>query len=121
MMTKAGVPILMCAAKASEVTGNNTVSGFFTGGLDIVKDGRPISNGFSRNLSPEFMETWQVGEVTGKMEDAADRLAKVHSDQAEFWFKQFSSWFPKVVYGLVSIFVIYQIFVMFKRAYGGLL
>jgi len=110
ILQNAGVPADKTAQKAYEVTGNAVVGRLFKGGANSVLAGKPVSQGFSRSLPGWFMETWQVGEESGTMDRATDRLANNAADTSERKFIAFARWFPRFIYFLVSLFIIYLIF-----------
>ena len=109
MMYKSGVPIIQCASKAPKLTGNTVISGLFQGGAMSAKAGNIISEGFSNKLPSEYIELWRTGEESGGLEKMIDKIAEISGDKSEHLFTEFSKWFPKFVYALVSIFVILQI------------
>jgi len=108
-MLTAGVPIDKCAEVATEVTGNAGVRRLVRGALDAIRDGRDASEGFSHRLEGQFLGMWQVGEQGGKLDEATERLAANMSTLAEEWFGHFATWFPRLIYALVSAFIAWQI------------
>ncbi len=112
MLYNSGAPISENIRMAAAVTGNQLVGRMFKGGQQSALDGQPVSEGFSHNLPVEFLEIWRVGEEAGKLYDASKRLSKTYQDKAEFWFDQISKWVPKIIYGIICIFIAIQILKM---------
>jgi type II secretory pathway component PulF len=110
MMTAAGVPITTCAETAAASSGNLVVANLFEGALQSARNGNPLSEGFSEKLPLEFINIWQVGEETGKLDDVTRRLAQSTGQDADFLFARFAEWLPRVVYAVVSALIIYAIF-----------
>ena len=110
MLCGAGVPITDCAEKAASATTNAVVSDLFKPAAASVRAGDPISDGFSSKLPPDFVDIWRIGEETGQLDDVTKRLADNNGQDAEFWFDEFARWFPRLVYLLVCLVMIYYIF-----------
>ena len=112
MLYKAGVPIKECTTRASEVTGNQIIADMFKGGAASVSAGDMAYKGFSRRLPTEYLDLWQVGEQAGELDKIVDKIAEISGDRAEHLFMEFARWFPRLVYALVSILIIYQILML---------
>jgi len=65
------------------------------------------------------VEMWKTGEETGRLDDISKRLANNYSEQAEFWFAEFSRWFPRFVYFLICIMIIKMIFTLAGSIWGS--
>jgi type IV pilus assembly protein PilC len=115
MLIKAGVPITDCAEKAASAAGNAVVTDLVKPAAASAKVGKPVSDGFPSNLPADFLEIWRVGEETGKLDDVTKRLADNNAEAAEFWFNEFARWLPRLIYCLVSLLMIYYIFVNFSK------
>jgi type II secretory pathway component PulF len=110
MLCKAGVPYSESVDMAISVTGNQVVADLFAPAAKSVKAGELMSEGFSTKLPFELVEMWKTGEETGRLDDMSKRLADNYSEQAEFWFAEFTRWFPRFVYLLICIMLIIMIF-----------
>ncbi len=110
MLFKGGLPITQCAQKASEHTGNVLISEMFAGGAASAHAGHSVSEGFSPKLPLEFIERWQIGEVTGELDNVVQHLAEIYAEISENLFRELSKWIPKLVYCLVCINIIMNIF-----------
>jgi len=119
--SKAGMPITECADMAIKGTGNTVVANLFTQAVASVKAGNPFSEGLSSKLPPEFLEPWRIGEETGQIDEITKRLAEKNAEAAEFWFKQFATWFPRIVYAVICAIMIVMVFRGYANIYGGLL
>jgi len=69
-----------------------------------------MSEGFSTKLPLDLKEMLKVGEETGRLDDVSKRLADNYTERAEFWFAEFTRWFPRFVYLLICIMLIFMIF-----------
>ena len=115
MLTKAGIPITDCAERAAWAASNAVVTDLVKPAAASAKAGRAVSEGFASNLPADFLEIWRVGEETGKLDDVTKRLADDNAEAAEFWFNEFARWLPRLLYCLVSLLMIYYIFVNFSK------
>jgi len=120
MLTASGVPVTDGMRIATRMCGNAGVRRLLRGGIEAVQQGREISEGFSRRLPGEFVGIWQTGEQTGTLDRAAERLANNMADRAEELFGHFAAWFPRFVYALVCLYMIYQIYVGASAIVGQL-
>ena len=110
MLCKAGVPYNESVDMALSVTGNLVVADLFAPAAESVKAGELMSEGFSNKLPFELVEMWKIGEETGMLDDTTKQLANNYSDQADFWFAEFTRWFPRFIYLLICLVLIYMIF-----------
>lgn len=109
MLYKAGLPIVECAKQAPHAAGNVVIAGFLKGGYDTGRAGRPIGDGFSSELPPDFLDLWRIGEETGQLDDVTSRLADTQADTAHQLAIEFCRWLPRLIYCLVSAFIVIQI------------
>ena len=119
MLCKAGVPYSESVDMAMSVTGNLVVADLFAPAAESVKAGQLMSEGLSTKLPLELVEMWKVGEETGQLDDVTKRLANNYSEQADFWFAQFTCWFPRFVYLLICIVLIIMIFNLAGSIWGS--
>lgn len=110
MLIKAGVPVSDSVEMAVSVTGNLVVADLFRPATESVKAGQLMSEGFSTKLPLDLKEMLKVGEETGRLDDVSKRLADNYTERAEFWFAEFTRWFPRFVYLLICIMLIFMIF-----------
>ena len=110
MLFKGGVPIVQCAKKASEHTGNAIVTGMLAGGAESALAGNLVSEGFSGQLPQEFINRWQIGEETGELDNVVGRLAKNSSETAERILAELGKWIPRLIWWLVGCFIVASIF-----------
>ena len=113
------VPIAQCVRRAVALAGNTTVRRRLAGGIESAEAGHPVSEGFSPLLPREFVEVWRIAEQAGKLHETSGRLADTAAEDSQRLFEQLAVWFPRVVYVLVSAFIVINIFRMFNSIYGG--
>ncbi len=119
MLCKAGVPMTDCVEMSIHATGNAIVGDLFRPAAASVREGGTMGEGLSRKLPLELVEMWKVGEETGQLDDVSKRLADSYNEQAEFWFHEFARWFPRFVYALICIMLIWMIFQLATSVWGN--
>jgi type II secretory pathway component PulF len=118
MLYKAGVPITKSLTHATQQTGNTVISGLFEGGAISAAAGNTACDGFSSQLPSEYLNLWQIGEETGELEKMVDKIAELAGDKAELILTECAKWFPWIVYGIICIFLILQIFSGYAKIYS---
>jgi type IV pilus assembly protein PilC len=121
MLAKAGLPATDCAEKAADSAGNAVITDRVKGGAASVRQGRPVSEGFSTRLPPEFIDLWHIGEETGRMDEITKKLADNYGQDAEYWLTEFAVWLPRVAYFIVILGMIFAILAGVRMIYGHVL
>ncbi|MHC4757774.1 MAG: type II secretion system F family protein [Planctomycetota bacterium] len=110
MLYSAGVPITQCAEISTSTAGNTSISELLKGGIECTKRGKPVSKGFSNSLPNEFISLWKIGEESGELEKVTKKMAEYTSDKAEFMLTQIMKWVPRILYFLVCLLIVKEIF-----------
>jgi type II secretory pathway component PulF len=103
------VPIAECVRKAAELSGNTIMRRRLMGGTRSAEAGQSIGEGFPASLPAEFVASWQVGEESGKLDETAVRLADQYAENSERLMALLAVWIPRLVYVLVSLYLVYNI------------
>jgi type II secretory pathway component PulF len=79
--------------------------------MEIVKTGNPLSSAMRAGAywPHEFIAAVNVGEQTGTLDESLKRLGKQLRDRYTDAVEQLAAWIPRILYGLVALFVIVQI------------
>jgi len=118
-LCKAGVPLADCIGMAIPTAGNAVVGDLFRPAAERVRAGEPMGEGLSsKRLPAELVEMWKVGEETGTLDEVTKRLADQNTEAAEFWLGEFARWFPRFVYFLICLLMIYFVFLFYSRIYS---
>jgi len=118
MLYKAGIPIIECVEVAGGVTGNAVITRMVKGGADSGRAGNSICAGFSRRLPPDLLSMWQVGEDTGKLDEAIEPIADEFAEVSELLFNELARWMPRLVYFGICIIMGYQIIMGWRAIYS---
>jgi type II secretory pathway component PulF len=119
MLFKAGVPITDCADMAANSVGNVIIQDWLKGGAQSARQGNPIGAGFSKRLDSMFLNLWEVGEETGELDTALERLGEKYAFTAELLFTQFTIWMTRLAYFFVMVIMIIKIFEGYGKIMGG--
>ncbi len=120
ILYSAGVPIVRCIDQSLDTVPNIRIRRMLEGSRRAVKSGQSPSEGFSRGLPVEFMALWKVGEETGDLDRSSAKLAQFETERAETWFTAFAQWLPRLLYAIVCLYIIWQIFVLAGGIVGSI-
>ena len=118
MLCKAGVPMTNSVEMALSATGNAVVGDMFRPAAERVRAGETMGQGLSSKLPVELVEMWKIGEETGTLDEVTNRLAQQNTEAAEAWLGEFARWFPRFVYFLICLLMIYFVFMGYSRIYS---
>ena len=118
IMYKAGVPITESLTQATELAGNTVVSGLFKGGAINATQGNAAWEGFSKRLPQEYINLWQIGEETGELDKTVDKIAEISGDKAFLLLSLCAMWIPILIYVLICVWIIIQIFKLYSSVYS---
>jgi type IV pilus assembly protein PilC len=121
VMYKAGIPILRCAELAPQTCGNWAIAHLFEGGYYAAKAGEPMSEGFRRSLPAGFLEMWAIGEETGDLDKASEKLAQIYMEKAQLRLELIAVWMPRLIYFAVMIMMAILIIRAFVQIYSTIL
>jgi type II secretory pathway component PulF len=80
----------------------------------LITTGNNLAAGLTdEKLWPrEYVQAVDVGEKTGKLDETLARMANIYRDNYLRAVDQFAEWIPRVIYGIVCLFIIYGIYSM---------
>ena len=109
MLLRSAVPVARSMDMAIDACGNWPVARMLRGGAASARNGRDVSEGLSRRLGRAFLDVWEVGEETGTLDEAAQRLAVMAGETAERRFRALATWTPRIVYLLILLRIAVQV------------
>jgi len=118
MLYKSGIPIIQCVEVAGGLTGNAVITRMVKGGADSGRAGNPISTGFSDKLPPDLLSIWQVGEETGRLDEAVEPIADEFAEVADLLFNELAKWMPRLVYFGICFIMAFQIVKSWRAIYS---
>ena len=119
MLFSAGVPITDCAEKSADCTGNAIIADWLRGGAKSVRHGKPMYEGFSRHLDPQFLNLWEVGEESGELDKTVQKMAENYKEDAEFLCVELAKWLTRIAYAFVCIIMVVKILQGYGKIYSG--
>jgi type IV pilus assembly protein PilC len=100
MLYQCGIPMEKTARFAADLTGNTVVSAILAGGVQSVRQGLPVSKGFSSAVPLDFKTLWITGETTGRLEETLEKLYEDRIEVGQHYLRQFARWLPRVIYAV---------------------
>jgi type II secretory pathway component PulF len=119
ILYSAGVPIVRSIDQSLDTVPNSRVRQRLAGSRQAVQSGQSPSEGFSRRLPAEFLALWHVGEETGDLDRSSAKLAQIETERAETWFTALSQWLPRFIYGIICLYMAYQILKNASMIFGS--
>lgn len=119
MLFTAGVPITDCAEKSAECVDNVVIADWLRGGARSARRGNSIGKGFSKRLDLQFLNLWEVGEESGELDNAVQRMAENYTATAEFLFVELAKWLTRIAYAFVCAIIIIKIFQGYSKITTG--
>ena len=114
--TSISIALEVCARAASNSLYRADIERFAI----IVKGGNPLSSAMRTGaLWPhEFIAAIEVGEKSGTLDASLARLGKQLRERYSDSVEQLAAWLPRILYGLVALFVIIQIAMLVMQIAG---
>lgn len=104
MMYKAGIPLDHALRSCADVAGPVLSSTLYRA-ADEVTAGREPTGVLQGRIPREYMEVWVVGQQSGQLDKALERIAKISGDRAEVAIGQMAIWAARLVYLFVLIYI----------------
>jgi type II secretory pathway component PulF len=121
MLTNAGIGAIEATRFCAGITHSPRLAAVLRRTADVSEaNGQPVSIALdaSGEFPPEMMVLWSTGEESGQLDRMLDHIARSSSERCELRMKMIAGWAPRVVYFMVCLYVIHQIFKLAGRAPG---
>jgi type II secretory pathway component PulF len=66
----------------------------------------------TNTFPPTLIQLWATGEQSGRMDEMLDKLVEIYENEWKRNLQHLTEWLPRLIYGLVSLFILFQIFKM---------
>lgn len=111
LMLNAGFAIFEALDYASETTGSPLIADAFAKARPLIHGQGDVSGALESTgiFPPQVIQFWATGEKSGRLDEMLDRLAKQAEERWRQSLSHLTSWLPRVAYGLVSLYILFQI------------
>jgi len=122
----AGVGVVDALESASRTIPSPLIADAYRRAVPLIGSQLEVSQALaSTGVFPDLViQFWATGEKSGRMDEMLERLAQFYEDRWRRSLDQVVTWLPRIAYGLVAAFVIFQIFKTFNtylNAYNTIL
>ncbi|MCY3022043.1 MAG: type II secretion system F family protein [Planctomycetota bacterium] len=120
LLLNAGVPIIQALQLCGRAVRNSLYREEIARCAAIVEKGQPLSSALKpgRFWPPEYVAAVATGEKAGSLDAMLGRLGDQARERYTAAVMVFSLLLPKLIYGMVGLFVIWQIFQLVSRLAG---
>ena len=111
-LLSAGVPITQALETCARAMSNGVYRQAVARSADVTRGGNLLSTSlFPTDIWPQdFVAAVRVGEQSGKMDEVLLRYADNARENYVRAIDAFAEWLPRIIYGVIALFVIYNIF-----------
>jgi type II secretory pathway component PulF len=119
-LVSAGLSIIRAWPMAAAASGSPTIR------RCVARFKEPLENGSTPSelvqqggLFPDvFADLYRTGEISGRLEEALQRLAQYYSEEGERLMRMFAQWVPRLVYVGVVIMIAYHVISFYTNYFG---
>jgi type II secretory pathway component PulF len=110
-LLSAGILVTEAWPMAARASGSDVIEQTVASWDDPLSAGiTPAELVQSCGVFPElFASAYATGEISGSLEEQLRRMARIHEEDGFRKLRAFSQWSPRIFYGLVSIWIVFQI------------
>jgi type II secretory pathway component PulF len=119
MLYSSGIPIVDAASTAVDMSSNAIVTMRLEGAAESVRAGEAMHKGFSRSVSAEIRNLWEIGEESGELDKTSRKLSDMYLESSQRWYKEFVSWLPKLVYFIIMLYLVIVALRIAASIFGG--
>ncbi|MCD8535915.1 MAG: type II secretion system F family protein [Verrucomicrobia bacterium] len=119
-MLAAGAGVEQSLKMSAQSSGSILLARSMNSVIHRLRDGLTISSvlRLCRFFSEDYLVAIEVAEESGTIDDALEKLYQQSLEKAENQLQQFGVWFVRIIYAIIAIFMIVQIFA-FAGSYGA--
>jgi type IV pilus assembly protein PilC len=110
LMLKAGFGVIPALEFSSKTINNPQIAYAFDKARPLIDSQLEVSRALqATGVFPEHLiQFWATGEQSGRLDDMLERLAQHYEERWRQSLDLLSSWLPRIAYGLVSLYMIFQ-------------
>jgi type II secretory pathway component PulF len=110
LMLKAGFGVVSALEYSSKTINNPQIAHAYDVARPLIDSQLEVSHALQASgVFPEqLIQFWETGEQSGRLDDMLDRLAQYYEERWHQSLDLLSSWLPRIAYGLVCVYMIFQ-------------
>lgn len=114
LMMVAGIGVVDALDYASRTVPSPLISDAYHRAAPQIRTGLEVSQALEdTGVFPDhFIQYWRTGEQSGRMDEMLERLAVFYEDRWRRSLDYVVTWMPRIAYGLVAAYMIWQIFTL---------
>ena len=110
LMLKAGFGVVPALEFSSKTINSPLIAHAYDIARPLIDSQLEVSRALQASgVFPEqLIQFWETGEQSGRLDDMLDRLAQHYEERWRQSLDLLSSWLPRIAYGLVCVYMIFQ-------------
>ena len=110
LMLKAGFGVVPALEFSSKTINSPQIAHAYDIARPLIDSQLEVSRALQASgVFPEHLiQFWATGEQSGRLDDMLDRLAQHYEERWRHSLDLLSSWLPRIAYGLVCVYMIFQ-------------
>jgi type II secretory pathway component PulF len=114
LMLRAGIGVVVALKSASDMVHSPLIADAYKRAAPQINSGLEVSQALaSTGVFPDdLIQYWTTGEKSGRMDEMLERLAASYEDRWRRSLDYVVTWLPRIAYGLVAAYMIWQIFTL---------
>jgi type IV pilus assembly protein PilC len=110
LMLKAGFGVVPALEYSSKTINSPQIAHAYDIARPLIDSQLEVSRALQASgVFPEqLIQFWETGEQSGRLDDMLDRLAQYYEERWRQSLDLLSSWLPRIAYGLVCVYMIFQ-------------
>ncbi len=110
LMLKAGFGVVHALEFSSKTINSPRIAHAYDTARPLIDSQLEVSRALqATGVFPEHLiQFWATGEQSGRLDDMLDRLAQYYEERWRHSLDLLSSWLPRIAYGLVCVYMIFQ-------------
>ncbi len=111
-LLQAGIPAFDALPRAIGIIDNSCIKASFEPVLLRLKSNSTLHDSIVINdyLSDECKQHIKSGELSGRLDESLLHYGELARAEVNFSFEQFALWVPRIIYGIICMYMVYSIF-----------
>lgn len=113
LLLHAGIPLFDAMPKSVDTLGNRKIKkSFKTAIMKLKNQSATLTDSLIGNeyIADESIQFVRTGEQAGKLDESLMHYSKIAREQVTSSMQQIAAWIPRIIYGIICIYMIHSIF-----------